>query len=323
MAIITKDLARAVFELRAGNLVALPTETVYGLAADALNEKAVEKIFKAKGRPSDHPLIVHVGSPGWIAELVEDVPELAQKLIDRFWPGPLTIVLEKSTQVLDIVTAGQNSVALRMPQHADFLNIVNAFGRPVVAPSANRFESISPTTAYAVVEELGAQVSAVFDGGQCSVGIESTIVEIKGKNWRLLRPGHIRAAQISQLLGKEAYDEAFTHLNVSGNRLRHYAPKTQAVWIASKKVNDWICMQLEKQKRIVCLSYSTALKLPVHPKLTQIQLPSRARGYAQHFYTKLRDADNLAPDYIVIEAPPKTPYWVAVWDRLKKAATPG
>jgi L-threonylcarbamoyladenylate synthase len=217
---------RAAELLRAGRLVAIPTETVYGLAANALDEAAVQRIFAAKGRPRSSPLIVHIADLAMARELAREWPPQAEKLAERFWPGPLTIIVPKSDKVPDIVTAGLPGVALRMPAHPVALAVIRAAGIPLAAPSANRFTQLSPTTAQHVREALGDAVDLIVDGGPCSVGIESTVISMTGPVPRILRPGMISRTQIEEVIGPV---ESGAGEESPGQHPKHYSPRTRVV----------------------------------------------------------------------------------------------
>ena len=226
-----EDVQRAGEILRRGGIVAIPTETVYGLAADATSGQAVSKIFEAKGRPQDNPLIVHIASLEDLPPLVEQVPPMAEKLAQSFWPGPLTMVFRKSPRVPQEITAGLETVAIRMPQHPAARDVIRAAGVPLAAPSANRSGKPSPTTAHHVMEDMKGRIEAVLDGGECSVGVESTVVDMTGEVPRILRPGAITQKQLKRVLGKNVeIDEAVFHEVAPGQPVR--------IYVESKDVND-------------------------------------------------------------------------------------
>ena len=224
--------------LRDGELVAFPTETVYGLGANAQNPAAVRKIFEAKGRPTSHPVIVHLDSPRFLHRWVREVPETATKLAERFWPGPLTMVMARAPNVHDIVTGGQDTVAIRVPSHPMAQQLLTAFGGGIAAPSANRYGKLSPTRAEHVREELGEVVKVILDGGECQIGLESTIVSFEGENVRLLRPGGVTAAQIRQVVGELLLigpDQESPR--VPGGTPSHYAPTTPMAIVPSGEID--------------------------------------------------------------------------------------
>ncbi|NUR84717.1 MAG: threonylcarbamoyl-AMP synthase, partial [Nonomuraea sp.] len=229
MTATTSDIEQAAGVLRAGGLVAIPTETVYGLAADAENAAAVARIFEVKGRPPTHPLIVHVGGAGQLDAWAERVPATARLLADHFWPGPLTLVLPRGPRVPLETTGGLDTMAVRVPDHPVALALLSAFGGGVAAPSANRFGSVSPTTAGHVRAELGDAVDFVLDGGPCEVGVESTIVDVTGETPAVLRPGGVTREDLEAVLGHPLAVPATSHVRVPGQHPSHYAPRARVV----------------------------------------------------------------------------------------------
>ncbi|MGA2715884.1 MAG: L-threonylcarbamoyladenylate synthase [Bryobacteraceae bacterium] len=289
---MSTEVEKAAALLRAGRLVAFPTETVYGLGANALDETAVRRIFEAKGRPFSSPLIVHVASIGMARELALVWPERAELLARRFWPGPLTIVVPKQPRVPDLVTAGLPSVGLRIPAHPLAQALLEAAQIPIAAPSANRFTEISPTTAEHVRESLGARVDMILDGGPCTVGIESTVISLAGPVPRIVRPGMIARTQIEQVIGPV---ETGAGAESPGQHPRHYSPHTPIV-LGDSPVSG----------RGVRLDFSS--------------MPRDAAGYAERLYRVLHDLDRQGLDWISIELPPDTPEWAGIRDRLTRAA---
>jgi len=325
MSLAGEDIARAAAILRAGGLVAFPTETVYGLGADASNPAAVAKIFAAKGRPQDHPLIVHLGSIELLPQWAREIPPAAQKLAAAFWPGPLTLILERARDVPDCVTGGQDTVGLRIPGHPVALELLKAFageegGRAfsgVAAPSANKFGRISPTTAEHVRAELGAAVDCVLDGGECGVGIESTIVDLSRGRAVLLRPGEITPAQIAAVLGAEVEPPDAAAPRVSGALDSHYAPRTPLDLVAAADLPARLAAL--RGKKLAVLARAEA---PAGLKDVSWQTaPRAAAGYAHELYASLRRLDALGCDVILVEAPPSAPEWQGVNDRLKRASS--
>jgi len=311
-------LLRAAELLRAGELVAFPTETVYGLGADASNPAAVAKIFAAKGRPADHPLIVHLPDPGHLDAWAREIPDTARQLAAAFWPGPLTLILKRQPSVPDAVTGGQDTVGLRVPGHQLALALLANFGGGIAAPSANKFGRISPTTAEHVREELGESVF-VLDGGPCPVGIESTILDLSGDELAILRPGSITPEAISKVLGRPvAVATRASAPRVSGSLEAHYAPRTPVDLVSSDGLIFAVRAALARQMPIAVLS-SQAQPLS-HELLTWRQAPALPAPFAQELYATLRSLDGLGVARIVIQQPPAGEAWAAVNDRLRRAA---
>jgi L-threonylcarbamoyladenylate synthase len=299
--------------LEAGRLVGMPTETVYGLAADASNPDAVAAIFAAKGRPSNHPVIVHVARGADLSRWAAEVPPEAKKLIDAFWPGPLTLILKRAASVPAAVTGGQDSVGLRCPAHPVAQALLDEFRQGqggLAAPSANRFGRVSPTTAQHVIDEFGAPgdgpLAAVLDGGSCDVGIESTIVDLTRLATLgpvLLRPGQIGAAQIEEALGRPLALPDRAAPRVSGSLDAHYAPATPVALAASADVERMAGALQAKGKRVVTL-----------------RCTGDAHAYAHALYADLRALDRDGADLILVEQPPQDSAWQGVNDRLRRAA---
>jgi L-threonylcarbamoyladenylate synthase len=322
-----EDIAAAVQRLRAGGLVAFPTETVYGLGADAFNESAVRAVFDLKGRPSINPLIVHVADVDMARRVVAQWPKEADALARAFWPGPLTIVLPRHPSIPALVTAGGNSVAVRCPDHPTTLALLAAYASPLVGPSANPSGRVSPTTAAHVAQAFTPEQVMVLDGGPCRAGIESTVVSLTGPAPIILRPGLIGPTEVSRVLGREVAvarvgaDEASGPLESPGLLGSHYAPLAPAT-LADAAGTDEL---LRAGARIVLL---TTRSRAVAPPSAVIRLPGDARGYAAALYASLREADSLRPTLIVIERPDTTgsgedrDVWAAVMDRLSRAVTP-
>ena len=313
------DVARAVALLRAGELVAFPTETVYGLGADARNPLAIAKIFAAKGRPADHPLIVHLPDSSHLERWAVDIPEAAGKLAAAFWPGPLTLILKRHPAVPDAVTGGQDTVGLRVPNHPLALQLLREFDGGVAAPSANRFGHVSPTTAAHVREELGNSVALILDGGPCAVGIESTILDLSGSQPRILRPGILDAASIGAVLGHAPqFGGRQDAPRVSGSLEAHYAPRTPLQLLAAVDIDEAARDALAAGRRIALL---TARPLAFsHDNLVWHPASSEPAQFAHELYASLRALDALGCDLILIAAPPADEGWRAVADRLRRAA---
>jgi len=318
------EIARAVELLRAGELVAFPTETVYGLGADASNPAAVAKIFAAKGRPADHPLIVHLPDAAALDAWARIVPEAARKLAAAFWPGPMTLILKRQAHVLDAITGGQDTVGLRVPNHPVALALLHAFVgaqvRGLAAPSANRYGRISPTSAAHVRAELGAAVTLMLDGGPCAIGIESTIVDLSSGTPRILRPGAITAADIARVLGETLLTRAAgdNTPRVAGSHAAHYAPSTPLRLVAGEQLADAVRAELTSGLRVAVLAH-TATSV-IAKNLAWHAAPADPAPYAHDLYATLRALDAAGHDLLLVEAPPANPAWLAVADRLQRAA---
>lgn len=316
------SIARAVDLLRAGELVAFPTETVYGLGADARNATAVKKIFAAKGRPADHPLIVHVAGADALMDWARDVPPEALALGLAFWPGSLTLILARGADVPDEVTGGQDTIGLRVPNHPLALQLLRAFGGGLAAPSANRFGRISPTTAEHVREELGDRVPLILDGGACQVGIESTILDLSRGKPVILRPGAISGLDIARVLGEapalKGAAEQGAAPRVSGSLAAHYAPRTPLRLIASDRLRDFVNALRHSGRPCGVLAHSQG-PLAGEPYVWRM-LPADPAGYAHDLYAALRELDAAGLATIAVEMPPRTPAWAAIHDRLARAA---
>jgi L-threonylcarbamoyladenylate synthase len=316
------QLDRAAQLIRAGKLVAFPTETVYGLGANALDPAAVERIYEAKGRPHSSPIIVHVYNLEMVRRVVAEWPEKAQKLANAFWPGPLTLVLPRTVAVPDVVTAGLQTVGVRMPAHPIAWHLVRLSALPIAAPSANRFTQVSPTTAEHVRQSLGDRVDYILDGGSCEVGIESTVLTLTEAVPRILRPGGVSRTQIEAVIGAVEYpiretefpgrdgvdSSGAAHLS-PGQHPRHYSPKTRLILVDGGTVPEQgkgaylrIC---EEPRRVVA---------------EVVGMPSDAEGYAAKLYLVLHALDVRGYDWIAVENPPATVEWEAVQDRLCRAA---
>ena len=309
------EIERAADLLRAGGLVAFPTETVYGLGADASNSSAVKRIFAVKGRPADHPVIVHLPSVDSLADWAREVPGEVYKLAETFWAGPLTLILKRSERVPDVVTGGQDTVGLRVPGHPLALKLLRAFGGGVAAPSANRFGRISPTTAAHVRAELGDSASMILDGGACDVGLESTILDMSRGRPHLLRPGRISPLQLAEILGEEPLMKSDNSPRAPGTLESHYAPTTPVV--IAESLTDYLGENTEKKLAVLARSQKPAWL----ESARWLVLPGEPEGYAQQLYAGLRELDGAKCDEIVVETVPDIPEWLAVRDRLKRAAT--
>ncbi len=310
-------IAAAVAALRAGAVIGLPTETVYGLAGDAANPAAIARIFAIKGRPATHPVIVHLGDAALVPQWAREVPPVAGALIDRFWPGPLTLVLPRASSVLPAVTGGQDTVALRMPAHPVALAVLRGFGGGLAAPSANRYGRISPTTAAHVRADLGDEVEIVLDGGPSDIGLESTIVACLEGRVSLLRPGRITSEDIETVAGPLAQRLHETP-RVPGSVASHYAPHTRVELVAHSLLGEAASAHVAAGRRVAVLAPSP---LPDVPLAAAVVAASDAGSYGQALYRHLRALDLAGADVILIARPGAALEWTAVNDRLARAAT--
>ncbi|MFZ0685173.1 MAG: L-threonylcarbamoyladenylate synthase [Terriglobales bacterium] len=304
------DIECAARLLRTGGLVVFPTETVYGLGANALDAAAVARIYAVKRRPATSPLIVHVASVEMLQSVAEEWPESAKRLASFFWPGPLTFVVKRNSAIPEIVTAGLSTVAVRMPAHPVAQALIRAAGVPVAAPSANRFTELSPTTAEHVRRSLGSDVDFILDGGPCQVGIESTVLSLADTTPTLLRPGGISRAQLEAILGPIASApeiQSGAH-PAPGMHPRHYSPRT-ALYMTTDG-------QLPAGRGI----YLQHRNPPSRASVTIHQMPATPGGYAAALYDVLHQADAENYDWIAADLPPATPEWEAVLDRLRRAS---
>ncbi|HXQ30626.1 MAG TPA: L-threonylcarbamoyladenylate synthase [Steroidobacteraceae bacterium] len=312
MTTLDAEIGRAVSALKAGELVAFPTETVYGLGADARNADAVRRIYTLKGRPPGHPLIVHLASGAELGAWARSVPQAARRLAERFWPGPLTLILPRAAGVLDELTGGQPTIALRVPSHPLAHRLLAAFGDGIAAPSANRYGRVSPTTAAHVREEFGAALPIVLDGGASSVGLESTIVSCLDE-LLLLRPGGITVPELEALVGPVRRADRGEGPRAPGSPAAHYAPGTPLVLAAGA-------------------AFAAAALAPAAAVLAQgparagfsgrlwIDAGRNAVQYGHDLYSNLRRLDHSGAGTIVVESPPEGPAWEAIRDRLTRAA---
>ena len=312
---MTSEVRRAAQILRAGGLVAFPTETVYGLGADAASAQAVKKLYAVKRRPADHPVIVHFENSTAAFAWAREVPEAARKLAARYWPGPLTLILKRSPLARDFVTGGQDTVGLRVPSHPIARELLKEFGGAIAAPSANRFGLVSPTTAAHVREDLGKDTDLVLEGGPSEVGIESTIVDLSRDAPMLLRPGHVSKAELESLLG-EVQEKTAASPRHSGGLERHYAPRTPARLVAAHALDREIAQGKDK---VAVLAFSR----PDERVDYWLRMPRDPQAYAQRLYAALRELDSAGCERILVEAPPESPEWSAVRDRLRRACGQG
>ena len=297
-----ENIARAAELLRQGELIGMPTETVYGIAANAFNPIAVRKTFEIKGRPAENPLIVHVASLEQAQGLATEFPKTAFLLAEAFWPGPLTVVLPKSRTVPDEVTAGLDTVAIRMPAHPVAKRLIELAGVPVSAPSANRFTALSPTSAEMIDDDIAKHLSMILDGGPCEVGIESTVVDLSSGQPIILRPGDVSPEALEGVLGRPVDLTADATVKAPGMYPRHYAPATRVILVDRLSPDQ------------PGLTFGEA-------QFSQIQMPRNAQEYARKLYDSLDRLDALGIEAIYVESPPRDPEWQAIWDRLTKAST--
>lgn len=308
-------LQRAGELLRAGELVAVPTETVYGLAADASNPDAVRKIFTAKGRPSDHPLITHLASLDQLPRWVRTVPEWVQPLAQAFWPGPLTLLFERHPAVSDVITGGLPTIGIRIPDHPVLLPLLQAFDLAVAAPSANPYQKLSPTSADQVLAGLDGKIAAVLDGGPCAVGTESTILRVGQHCAEILRSGPITAAELQPWLQVPVRTPQVHEHAVSGNKKVHYQPNARVILCPGDELPTRLAAAGPGSAALV---YSAAL--PTLPGQQVTRLPADPRGYRQALYATLYALDRAGVETLLVETPPDQPAWADIRDRLSRAA---
>jgi len=311
-----KDILKADELLRAGEVIGLPTETVYGLAADASNPEAVKKIFALKNRPIDHPLIVHIASDRYLKDWATDIPERAYQLTRAFWPGPLTLILKKAPFVSPIITGGQDTIGLRCPSHPVAQAVLQVFQGGIAAPSANRFGYTSATSANHVRQDFGDEIPLVLEGGVSQIGIESTIVDLTSNSPTILRPGMITQAELEAVLKCPALLSSKNSPRVSGSLASHYAPKTPT---SIFEWNDLLahCNKLAPTDQVTVIARE---KAPFHlPQIIWKEMPDNAERYAQLLYHTLRESDQLGVREILIEQVPHEGDWAAIYDRLKRA----
>lgn len=299
-------------ELKSGHLIAFPTETVYGLGADAQNEAAVAQIYKVKGRPQDHPLIVHIGNWQEIGEWSSEIPDYAIDLARAFWPGPMTLILKRSELAKDFITGGQETVGLRVPNQPLALQLLAEFskigGKGIAAPSANRFGQVSPTTAEAVREEIGAYLSesdSILDGGPCAVGVESTIIDCIGSAPKILRPGAITKEMIEDATGLKVETVEHSEIRVSGSLENHYAPDAQVLLDISPQSGD---------------GFIALANIDTPAGVIRLASPKNDEAFAHDLYQALREGDAKGLDRIVVAQPQGEGIAIAIRDRLKRAA---
>ena len=320
-------LCRAAEIIKNGGLVAIPTETVYGLGASALNDEAVARIFTVKGRPQDNPLIIHVHGAEDLKMWCSEVPEAAYQLAEKFWPGPLTMVLKKKDCVPDRVTAGMDTVAVRCPDHPATLRIIELAGVPIAAPSANLSGKPSPTSAEHVRHDMDGRVEAIVDGGECRVGLESTIIDLSAAPPRLLRPGGVSLEQLRDILGEVDVDaavyrrlEAGEKPKAPGMKYRHYSPRARVVILNGAVENVAAYVNAHRGERTAVLCFDGEERLFDVPVCLSYGDPARPETLAEKLFACLRELDREDIDEIYSRCPPKGGVGLAVYNRLSKAA---
>ncbi len=304
--------------LQQGGVVAVPTETVYGLAADAAQPQAVKRIFNIKGRPGNHPLIVHIGSIAQVQDWAMDIPEILWPIAEQFWPGPLTVILKKKPLINTLITGGKDTIGLRIPGHKKVLQLLVALKCGLTATSANRYGHISPTTPKHVIDDLGTDIDGVIDGGACEVGIESTILDLTIQHPKVLRPGQISQQELEDFLGIPVSTVQCPRPRTAGTA-GHYAPQTPLVLVAPSVLDAKLKHYLSKNISINLWSAS-------HPGLHHHNLfwqpsPTNCREFSRILYRQMREFDQLPADITLIEHPPDSPEWRGVIDRLSRAAS--
>lgn len=314
-------LNESVALLRAGELVAFPTETVYGLGADANNPIAIQKVFQAKGRPADHPVIVHISDPQQLTAWARDIPESAWVLAKHFWPGPLTFILYKQPHVSPLITGNQETIGIRIPNHPLTLELLRQFGSGIVGPSANKYGRVSPTTAAHVTNDLGNEVAGVVDGGACQVGIESTIIDLTADQPCIMRVGAISAAEIAKVLGYSvAIKSKTTTMRTPGSHAAHYAPRTPAHLMHSAELLFKINELQQSGKSFAVMSFNVKPD-SLAADIYWLQASQNPNEYAHDLYANLRLLDQLNKDVLLIESPLQQDTWLAVIDRLTRATS--
>ena len=312
------ELETAVEALRDGELVAFPTETVYGLGANASDPAAVQKVFTLKGRPPNHPVIVHIDDQKYLRRWAREVTPEAQKLAEAFWPGPLTLVLPRAEGVHDVVTGGQDTVAVRIPSHPMAQQLLTAFGGGIAAPSANRYGRLSATRAEHVRDEFGDDVKVVLDGGESQVGLESTIVSCEPGNLRLLRPGSISLAALRKVAGDVQVGPDGNSPRVPGSTRAHYAPQTPVTLVSGGELDAMAETLSEGGQRVAVLAQR--LPLRTYPTVTWINAGKRVDAYGHDLYANLRALDKAGCIRILVQEVPGEERWDAVRDRLVRAS---
>lgn len=302
----------------------MPTETVYGLAADASNKEALQRLFSAKGRPTNHPVIVHIASASLLEQWAAEVPDIAYQLAKRFWPGPLTMIFRKQAHVLHEVTGGQDTVAIRIPRHAIALELLEKFGGGIAAPSANRFGKLSPTSANDVQEEFGEAIAYVLDGGLCEVGIESTIIDLSSPQPRVLRPGMLSLDELNQIANLNAShrgNDSSHSPRAPGTLKSHYSPSTPVRLVNSAQLRSVLSELKQQSKEAAVLSFKHQSSTnELHSNAAWIVAHDDPDSYARSLYANLRTLDSFNCDLIIVEEVPSTDRWSGIQDRLLRAS---
>ena len=312
------DILEAVSMIQRGQIIAVPTETVYGLAADARNVNAVEKIFTVKNRPSNHPLIVHIASFEKLSEWAKDIPPIARIIAEHFWPGPITLLLKKNDLVNNVVTGGLETIALRIPNNKALLKILHLLNTGLAAPSANPHKRISPTTSEHVMSGLSGKIDAILDGGPCHVGIESTILDLTENRIRILRHGPITKKMLENVL-KIPIESPSTHLkSVPGNMKNHYQPYTTTLLMSLDEIKKQLSLAANQDKLFGVIHYSDLSS--VYHNAKTILLKKNKNEYARKIYQVLHELDKINAYQILIETPPHEETWSDILDRLSKAS---
>lgn len=312
-----KDIIEAVAIIKSGELIAVPTETVYGLAADAKNIDAVKKIFIVKNRPSNHPLIVHIGSFEELSEWAKDIPPITALIAKHFWPGPITLLLKKNDAINDVVTGGLDTIAIRIPQNKALLKILHILKTGLAAPSANPHKRISPTSSEHVMSGLSGKIEAVLDDGPCQIGVESTILDLTKETMSILRHGPISKKMIEKVV-KVSINSPETHTqSVPGNMKSHYQPYTTTSMMDLAQLEEEISKKENSGKIFGVIHYSNLKK--AYTNIQPINLSKNKAQYSQQIYKALHELDGLHTDKILIECPPKKDAWNDIFDRLLRA----
>jgi L-threonylcarbamoyladenylate synthase len=323
-ALFAAAVKRAAELLRAGEVVALPTETVYGLAANALDAQAVAKIFQIKGRPAHNPIIVHVSDNEMAKRCVGQWPEVAGKLSQAFWPGPLTLVLPRAKEIPDLVTAGGATVGVRWPSHPLMQAVIRECGFPLAAPSANLSNQISPTNAEHVRQQLGGKIPLIVDGAQAQVGIESTVLDLSVSPPQILRPGMIHAAALAAVIGNMQHSTCNTQhakLKSPGLLKKHYSPKAKLLVLNWRDDADLRVQLSTLNSQLSMMHVIAHTQIPSGENFAEVSvIPHDAEAFARALYAELHRCDAAGAEWIIVEAPPETPEWSGVADRLRRAA---